>query len=173
MRSVRRSVKEWMKAPLSDSMRRRIFAAYREKGVDQDNRHAVQEAATGKRSLKEFTNGDAYRLLDHLGGKKSKPRIGTDSHGLKQYDNVIEIATIEQKEKIRCYAENDLGWQRGWFANGRENESISKIIRKHSKGRKHLISQLTKAEAWSVIEALKKIRERKDSNHGAHGGHGE
>ena len=152
----------WLKA---------LWACAKEYGLDDDAVRDIAESVSGARSVSSMTRDQFkqwFSRLEELYGKRTsrkgaKPRrkkqkqSNQGGHG----DNIIEIATPEQVVKIRRFARNDLKWQMGWNEDYTECTSIMKIIEKHTKGRKKYIRHLTKDEARSVIEALKKIYERK------------
>lgn len=95
--------------PLSDALRKRIFAALKERGIDDELRHEVQYAATGKASLKDFTTDDARRLLEHLGCRdprghdrshvpaRERRRRYTDPRGITH----IHVAPTVRQDSIR------------------------------------------------------------------------
>lgn len=157
--------KTWLKA---------LWASAKEYGLDEDAVRDLAESVSGKRSVSSMTRDQFkawFARLEELYGKKKKRRSNHGAHGGSRRkkkkdavpggDNLIEIATPEQVVKIRTFARTELKWQKGWDAGFTECTSISKIIERHTKGRKRYIRQLTLQEARSVIEALKKIYERK------------
>jgi hypothetical protein len=94
---------------LTSHTRRRIFAALKERGLE-DMRHEIQMGIVGKESLKEFTEIDGQKLLQHLGSGFGVPGSGLNSKLRKRYtrpDGVIQIHVRPDasQRKIRfCYA---------------------------------------------------------------------
>lgn len=54
---------------MSDRLRRTIFAACRELGLDADARHDMQMAVTGKASLSDMTEAELQLVVDNLKDK--------------------------------------------------------------------------------------------------------
>jgi len=139
-----------------------LWARARELSIDDETVRDIAEQVSGRRSVSSMSLDQFNAWFDWVderyGPKKKKPR----RRRLPQDPGkVIELATPEQKAKIRSFARNDLRWEDGWTPDGRDCVSITRIIEKHSRGKKHKIDQLTKQQAISVIEALKAIHERK------------
>jgi|GEM_PF-3176255 len=142
---------------------RALWGTARSFGMSDELVRDVAEQVTGGRSISAMSM-DGFKAwfarVEEIYGEKPKRRMKRT----KKRDSssaIIEIATPEQKAFIRTFARKKLRWQKGWNEAGTECSSISKIIEKHTKGRKREIRQLTLQEARSVIEALKKIYERK------------
>ena len=53
-------------------LRRAIFAACRQRGIDSDLRHEIQLGATGKASLTEMTTDDMRKVLDAVNGRRRR-----------------------------------------------------------------------------------------------------
>lgn len=143
-----------------------VWARAKEVGLDEDGVRDIAEQISGRRSissmsLSQFNAWFAW-VDEKYGPKKKRSRKRKPAHDPQK---VIELATPAQKAKIRQFARNDLNWQEGWTPDGRDCVSISKTIEKHTKGKKSKIDQLTKAQARSLIEAMKKIHERKQKEH--------
>jgi len=139
-----------------------LWARARELSIDEETVRDIAEQVSGRpsvssMSLKQFDAWFAW-VDERYGPKKRKRHTRRRAHNPEK---VIELATPGQKAKIRSFARNDLGWEDGWTPDGRDCVSISRIIEKHTRGKKHKIDQLTKQQAISVIEALKAIHERK------------
>lgn len=61
-----------------DSLRRQIFVACRDLGLDDAARHDVQHAACGKTSMRDMKSADFNAVLSHLKARGFKPgRSGT------------------------------------------------------------------------------------------------
>ena len=139
-----------------------VWARAKEVGLDKDAVRDIAEQVSGRRSISSMSlsqfNAWFARVDDMYGPKKKRKKKTGPRHDPHK---VIELATPAQKAKIRQFARNDLDWQDGWTEDGRDCISVSRIIEKHSKGKRHRIDQLTKSQARSVIEAMKKIYERK------------
>ena len=58
--------------PITTSQMRKIYAAAREHGLDNDLLHIHLQTVTGKESLKELTMSEAIKLIDSLEGKKGR-----------------------------------------------------------------------------------------------------
>lgn len=59
------------------ALQRRIFAACRSIGLDDEARHDLQFQVTGKRSIREMTDAEMRQLsaeLNRRGGSKKRPR---------------------------------------------------------------------------------------------------
>lgn len=143
-----------------------LWATAKDHGMDDLAVRQVAGQVSGGPSVRAMSMNQFkawFKRVEELYGKKSgssgggRPRNDRKKKG----DNIIWMATPEQKAKIRLFARNDLKWEKGWNESGTECVSISKIITRHTKGRKEWVDQLTIDEARSVIEALKKIHERK------------
>lgn len=73
--------------PMSEDQRRKIFALCAEQGVDEELRHDMQFALTGKASLKDFTSANANVVIDHLqrlapaGRSQAKARVPMPTSG--------------------------------------------------------------------------------------------
>lgn len=148
---------DWLKA---------FWARARGVGLDEMNARLIVDQLTGSISVSAMSMDQFrawFKRVDEIYGER-KSRTQEKKRGRRKRplgDNVIEIATMEQISFVRSFAWNKLGWKKYWNDNLTECESISKIIRRHTRGRKGLIRQLTKREARSVIEALKSIHKRK------------
>ncbi len=58
-------------------LRRAIFAACRQRGIDSDLRHEIQLGATGKASLTEMTMDDMRKVLDAVNGRRRRRNTDT------------------------------------------------------------------------------------------------
>lgn len=78
---------------LTAHTRRRIFAAFKERGIlDEDYRHEIQRDITGKESLKDFSEIDGARLLTHLlGNPKPETRNPKLRRRYTRPDGIIQI----------------------------------------------------------------------------------
>ena len=61
---------------MKDRLRRAIFAACRQRGIDTDLRHEIQLGATGRASLTGMDADDLRRVLDAVNGRRTEPRPG-------------------------------------------------------------------------------------------------
>ena len=83
--------------PITTSQMRKIYAAAREHGLDNDLLHIHLQTVTGKESLKELTMSEAIKLIDSLEGKKG--RTGSMQMTEKQFRYINMLM-------------KDLGWMK-------------------------------------------------------------
>ncbi len=120
---------------LSEEQRRKIFAAAREKGIDNELLHDMVEELTGKASIKLLTMFDAKKVIDRLEGKEEKP------------GPVYWRASSEQLKKIK-----ELVYELGWQDNPKR---LQGFIKKYAGT--EMLQWLTTRQASNVIEGLKSI----------------
>jgi len=65
----RRSASASTSSPVAAKLRRTIFALCRERGIDTDLRHDLQESVTGHRSLTDCTVADMRMIVARLSGQ--------------------------------------------------------------------------------------------------------
>ncbi len=135
-------------------------------GLSELDVRMIAEQVSGKPSISAMSRGQFeawHTRVDEMYGPQtgwSKPRPA-GSNGKGKVERHPVMATPEQMGFILSFARNDLRWKRGWNERGTECVSITKIIKRHTKGRKQYIDELTVKEARSVIETLKSICRRK------------
>jgi len=154
---------------------RALWGTAKSYGMSGDLVRDVVEQVSNQRSVKAMSKEQFaawFKRIEEMYGEKPSPQRRKGATGPKRKgkeekpkgDNIIEIATPEQLAKIRTFARNQLGWKKYWNEAGTECESISRVIEKVTGGRKCQIRLLTLDEARSTIEALKKIKQRKDTS---------
>jgi len=90
------AVKRKLTDPVDVQLLKAIHACARENGVDRDGLHEAIEAGYNKKSLKDLTRAEAFRLMDGLRGDKPSAhfkrrrdpnyRRAQNAHGRKDYD---------------------------------------------------------------------------------------
>ncbi|HOW81357.1 MAG TPA: DUF1018 domain-containing protein [Spirochaetota bacterium] len=139
---------------ISDQNRRRIFFLCKRMGLDAETRHLIQYGATGRESLKDMNDQDAWRLIHALKAelrKRGAPRRGIWKNHLPKGDNVVNLMTAEQRAKIKAMSMRIYG--------SFDENSMNKFCgRQFAKQFNHL----TADEAIRLIEIQKSILDRKE-----------
>lgn len=118
---------------------RKIWATAKEMGLDEDLLRAKVKALTGSESISKLTVAQANLVIDSMAGKKP--------------DRSSNWASKEQLWKI-----NTLAAELGWVDNPKR---VAGFVRKYAKVDN--LKWLTRAQAWRIIEGLKKLIERAES----------
>ncbi len=124
--------------PITTSQMRKIYAAAREHGLDNDLLHIHLQTVTGKESLKELTMSEAIKLIDSLEGKKG--RTGSMQMTEKQFRYINMLM-------------KDLGWM---DENGKRDYKRLNGFCSKRYGIDHY-RWLTTSMASKVIEGLKNM----------------
>lgn len=114
----------------------KIWATARELGLDEDLLRAKVKAVTGSESISSLTMAQAKKVIDSMVGNKPT--------------RAANMATKKQLWLI-----NKLAAELGWADNPKR---LAGFIRKYAKVDN--IQWLTRAQAWRIIEGLKKLIER-------------
>lgn len=121
---------------------KKIWATAKSINMEKDDLYAVLKRETGKDSMRNCSQKELERVLLSL-------------NTIKGFDNFRgNLATKKQLWKIR-QLENELGWH--------DNpKRLQAFIKKYYKVDR--VEWLTSAQAWRLIESLKKLLERCESN---------
>lgn len=121
---------------ITQAQLKKIWATARELGIEEEVLRKRVEQVCGSRSLSSLSKDDANRVIDSLERHTGRTRNGRASEG--------QIYKVRQIEK-----------QLGWDENPKR---LQAFIKKYAKVER--IDWLTSAQAWRLIESLKKVLEK-------------
>jgi hypothetical protein len=146
-----------------------LWARASEVGLDEEAVYDVVAQVSGARSVSSMSPAQFnawFAWIDENYGPKKKRKRKRKPKPEHDPEKVIELATTPQKAKIREFARHELEWCEGWTEDGRDCAKTTEMIERLTRKKKSKIDQLLKGEAWSIIEALKKIHERVQQGNG-------
>jgi hypothetical protein len=133
------------KQKLSPGQLKKIWALARELEIDEDILRTRVENVTGQRSISTLSPTWANKVIDSLSGKQAAPSTATNR------------LTEKQKWKIN-HMTKEMGWD--------DPKRLKGFLKKYA-GVEN-INWLTTDQAWRIIEALKKVKEREMTNRISH-----
>jgi hypothetical protein len=123
---------------ITAAQRRKIWAAAKQRGLDEDDLREIVRQITGQTSTKALTIHEAVRIIDRLEGKPEKPAATGNQISEKQLWKIREL-------------EKALGWDDN-------SKRLEAFVKKYAHVDK--LPWLTKYQAIKIIDGLKAVLAR-------------